>query len=265
MLKPIHLFILLFTLSITPVWSQDEDSLYYPEGEYSENDSADYRVMSQDAFAELQEQSQQVYRKDSVDGKALDSTTWRNLTKDLNYGDTLDHKKKPDEKTKEAKAREPWNFPIFGINSVFTKYVLFALVIAAILYLLYRLIGSAFFASNVKISKSHATFEILHDDEQMMQKDLNSLLEEAIRQKDYKTAIRILFIQSLQDLQTYEWIKWKKEKTNRDYLNELLQREAFVPFGSMVLLYEKAWYSESPATQEDLDAFNTFKQQIKRS
>lgn len=257
MLKVLSLFTLLLALLLaTPVFSEDTDTI-----DYSAEDTLDYEYMSQEAYDELQEQTQPRFRRDSVDGKALDSVTWRNLTKDLTYGDTLDHKKEPDEKTEPS---EPWQFPGFSINSTLTKYVLFALVIAALVYLLYRLIGSAIFAANNKIVKrKEATFEILHDDEQMMQKDLNSLLAEALQQKDFKTAIRILFIQSLQDLQAYEWIKWKKEKTNRDYLNELMHRDAFVPFGSMVLLYEKAWYSESIATQEDWEAFHTFKQQIK--
>ncbi|MDF2457347.1 MAG: hypothetical protein K0R51_3340 [Cytophagaceae bacterium] len=258
MLKILHLFILLFALSlVSPVIAQDEtfviDSL--------ETEDADY--LPSEEFPELVEQTQPIYKKDTVDGKSLDSTTWRNLTKDLTYGDTLEHKKKPDTKTKPKEESKTRSFPSFGFGSAMTKYILFALVIAAIVFLLYRLIGSAFLSGNTKITKSQATFEILHDDEQMMQKDLNSLLEEALQRKDYKTAIRILFIQSLQDLQTYEWIKWKKEKTNRDYLNELMQRDAFVPFGSMVLLYEKAWYSESGATQEDWEAFSTFRQQIK--
>jgi hypothetical protein len=252
MLKIIHLLIPLLTLCLLqPVFADEAYTI-----DQLEEDTSEY--LPAEDFPELEEQIQHLYIKDSVDGKALDSTTWRSLTKDLNYGDTLDYKKEPDEK-RESKS---WNLP--SINSTLTKYVLFAIVITALLYLLYRLIGSALFAANNKITKSkEATFEILHDDEQMMQKDLNSLLEEALLQKDYKTVIRILFIQSLQELQASHWIKWKKEKTNRDYLNELMPRTAFVPFGSMVLLYEKAWYSESMPSQEDLDAFNTFKQQLK--
>lgn len=257
MLKAIHLFLLILTLClIHPVFAEDAYTI-----DHLEEDTSEY--LPAEDFPELEEQTQQTYIKDSVDGKALDSTTWRALTKDLKYGDTLDHKKEPDEKTAEDDESKAWNFP-FHINSTLTKYVLFAIVIVALLYLLYRLIGSALFAANNTIIKrKEATFEILHDDEQMMQKDLSSLLEEALLQKDYKTVIRILFIQSLQELQTIDWIKWKKEKTNRDYLNELMQRTAFVPFGSMVLLYEKAWYSESIPSQEDIEAFNTFKQQLK--
>jgi len=255
MLKTIHLFILLFVLqAATPVLAQEEDTLLYPLDSIS-------NYLPEQEFPVLLEQEQPLYTKDSVTGKSLDSITWKNLTKDLNYGDTLDTKKK--EKTK-SKQDSSWSFPSFNFNSTITKYILFAVVIAALLYLLYRLMGSAFFASNTKIKKTNATFEILHNDEQMMQNDLHNLLEEALRQKDYKTAIRILFIQSLQDLQQLEWIEWKKEKTNRDYLNELVGKEVFLPFGSMILLYEKAWYSESVASQEDFEAFNNFKIHIRR-
>ncbi len=255
MFKTIHLFVLLFVLqTLTPVLAKEEDTvLYFP-------DSADY--LTGEELPILLEQEQHRYTKDTVTGKALDSITWNNLTKDLNYGDTLDTQKK--EKEPKATSDDSWYLPSFNFNSASTKYILFAVVIIALLYLLYRLIGSAVFTSNATIKKSNATFEILHNDEQMMQKDLQSLLEEALRQKDYKTAIRILFIQSLQDLQQLEWIKWKKEKTNRDYLNELVGKENFLAFSSMVLLYEKAWYSESVATQEDLEAFNHFKSHIRK-
>ncbi|MBC7488042.1 MAG: hypothetical protein H7282_14975 [Cytophagaceae bacterium] len=255
MLKTIHLFVLLFVLqSLSPALAQEEDTvLYFP-------DSIDY--LEEEEYPVLLEQEQHLYTKDSVTGKALDSITWKKLTKDLNYSDTL-HTKKKEEKQK-SDADHSWNFPSFSFNSEVTKYILFAVVIAALGYLLYRLIGSAIFASNTTIKKTKATFEILHNDEQMMQNDLHSLLKEALRQKDYKTAIRILFIQSLQDLQQLEWIEWKKEKTNRDYLNELAGKEIFLSFGSMVLLYEKAWYSESVATQEDFEAFNNFKIHIRR-
>jgi hypothetical protein len=238
----IFILVLIFCLA-TPGFAQETDTVtFHPEEE----------------VPLLEEQIQQeelgiVYGKDSIKGKALDSTTWKALTKELTYGDTLSTEKK-------ETASQSFHFnPFFSINSTLTKYVLFALVITALLYLLYRLIGSTILAGDTKITKTQATFEILHDDEQMMQKDLQALLGEALRNKDYKSAIRILFIQSLQDLQAADQIKWKKEKTNRDYLNELSNTHSFVPFGSMVSLYEKAWYSKFNTTQEDLDAFYPFK------
>lgn len=255
MLNTIHLFILLFVLQLTtPVLAQEEDTVLYSL------DSIDY--VQEEEFPVLLEQEQHSYAKDSITGKALDSVTWKKLTKDLNYSDTLDAQQK--EQEEEVDADDSWNSPGFNFNSNSIKYILFALVIAALAYLVYRLIGSAIFASNTTIKKTQASFEILHNDEQMMQNDLHSLLDEALKQKDYKTAIRILFIQSLQDLQHLEWIEWKKEKTNRDYLNELVGKDAFLPFGSMVLLYQKAWYSESLTTQEDFEAFNNFKIHIRR-
>ncbi|MDB5272538.1 MAG: hypothetical protein JWO58_905 [Chitinophagaceae bacterium] len=237
----IFILVLIFCLA-TPGFSQEVDTIaLHPE---EEGPLMEEQVQ--------QEELGIVYGKDSIKGKALDSTTWKALTKELTYGDTLATEKK-------ETASKSINFnPFFSINSTLTKYILFTLVITALLYLLYRLIGSAIIAGDTKITKAQATFEILHDDEQMMQKDLQALLDEALRNEDYKSAIRILFIQSLQDLQASDRIKWKKEKTNRDYLQELSTTHSFVPFGSMVSLYEKAWYSKFNTTKEDLDAFYPF-------
>jgi hypothetical protein len=243
MLKYLYLFTLAFLFVIVPsTKAEDVDSI----------------VIDTTAVVPLMEEQDQgeklFFGKDTVSGKALDSATWRSLTKDLNYSDTLQTKKKP---------QHNYKLPNFSINSTLTKYILFALVIVALLYLLYRLIGSAIFIRDPKVIKAQATFDMLHDDEQLMQKDLNALLQEALQQGDYKSAIRLSFLQSLQDLQEIPLIHWKKEKTNRDYLHELSNHQQFIPFSSMVLLYEKAWYSESPATIEDMEVFNTFKTQLK--
>ncbi|HSZ71142.1 MAG TPA: hypothetical protein VK750_00600 [Cytophagaceae bacterium] len=226
----------------------------------SAQDTSSITIDSSEAFpiedeTLLKEQDQYIY--DTIEGKALDSTTWKKLARELNYGDTLATEKK------EKKIEKSLDFhPNFRINSTLTKYILFTVVIVTLLYLLYRLIGAAVLSANTRIPKNEATFEILHDDEQMMQKNLNSLLEEALQKQDFKSAIRILFIQSLQELQSAQQISWKKEKTNRIYLHELINRPNFVPFSTMVLLYEKAWYSEVTTSKEDLDTFYTFKHQL---
>jgi hypothetical protein len=253
MLKKASLFLLLFVFSCaTLAWSEDADSIDYVETDTTYLEEEQLPLL-------LEEQTQRVFIKDSVDGKALDSVTWKKLTKDLSYKDSLDKAPEADTTTNS----EPFDFSGLSINSTVTKYILFALVIAAVLYVLYRLMGSAIFTSNLNIKKTEASLEMLHDDEQMMQQDLSGMLAEALQQKEYKTVIRILFIQSLQELQTQGWINWKKEKTNRDYLNELLPKNAFIPFSSMIMLYEKAWYSEFMATEEDFEAFTNFKQQLK--
>ena len=53
------------------------------------------------------------------------------------------------------------------------------------------------------------------------QEALDTLLAQAIREKAYRAAVRIYFLRTLQVLQEGHYIRWKKEKTNQDYLYEL--------------------------------------------
>lgn len=256
MLKFLYTIFIVALYSISPTYAEDSITVDFVEVDSSEFTEEEY--YTDEEYPTLLEQPQYNYLRDSIDGKELDSVTWTQLTKDLNYDDSLDTKE-PQPKANN----NTWRLPNIQFNSTLTKYVLFAIVIAALVFLMYRLISSSLFSSDTKVSKQQASFEMVHDDEQMMNKNLSNILDEAIRLQDFKTAIRILFIQSLQELQDDGWIVWKKEKTNRDYLNELMHREAFVPFSSMVMLYEKAWYSETIVHREDMEVFSAFKQQLR--
>lgn len=53
------------------------------------------------------------------------------------------------------------------------------------------------------------------------QEALDALLAQAIREQAHRAAVRIYFLRTLQVLQEAHFIRWKKEKTNQDYLYEL--------------------------------------------
>lgn len=72
--------------------------------------------------------------------------------------------------------------------------------------------------------------------------DPDLMISEAIRNKEYRTAVRYYYIRSLRQLAGKEMIEWQASKTNRQYIKELSEPEIKKPFEKLTLLFEKAWY-----------------------
>ncbi len=75
--------------------------------------------------------------------------------------------------------------------------------------------------------------------------DLEQFLRLALESGDYKVAVRILYIGIIQRLHEVKFIVWKKDKTNRDYLNEMRSRKSFHHFRDLTIAYELVWYGDT--------------------
>lgn len=130
---------------------------------------------------------------------------------------------------------------IFG--SIIGYLILAALIIGLVWIL----------AKNVRLPKRKvkvAPEDVLHyDPEQDIQViDYSGLLEEAIANRNYRLAIRYLYIMTLQKLQNADLIQWHKEKTNRDYYYEL-PHDYQPAFNDILRIYEYVWYGEFDASE----------------
>lgn len=74
--------------------------------------------------------------------------------------------------------------------------------------------------------------------------DFPTLLNEALARKDYRSAIRIHYLQLLQSLSSSGRIDWRPEKTNGEYLAELRSSTIYDPMRRLTLLFDYVWYGE---------------------
>jgi len=74
--------------------------------------------------------------------------------------------------------------------------------------------------------------------------ELETRLEEALHQQNYREGVRIYFTFILKELIRNNWIHWKKEKTNHDYLLEMIGKPNAHVFGECVRIYDLVWYGE---------------------
>lgn len=74
--------------------------------------------------------------------------------------------------------------------------------------------------------------------------DFPVLIDQAIKQQNYRLAVRYLYLQSLAELSGLGQIELREGKTNREYLREIKNSEARNVFSKLVYSFEFVWYGE---------------------
>lgn len=131
-------------------------------------------------------------------------------------------------------------------NSVF-GIIFWIAAIGLFGYLVYRLFlsNSSLFARGRK--------NISSDIEVALQEETNDpgvLLRNAIRNGNYRLAVRYLYLQVLDKLAERKIIEISSNKTNYEYVNEMRKHKFANEFASLTLKYEYVWYGEYPVDEK---------------
>jgi hypothetical protein len=133
-----------------------------------------------------------------------------------------------------------------SINSIFGTLFWIA-AIGLFLYLVYRLFLSN--ASFLTRSRKNITTDITATTDESTN-DPDALLKNAIRNGNYRLAIRYLYLQTLVRLAERKYIEINTNKTNYEYVNEVRRHGFGNEFASLTLKYEYVWYGEYPVDEK---------------
>lgn len=96
--------------------------------------------------------------------------------------------------------------------------------------------------------------------------DFEGMIQNARRQGDFRTAVRLVFLETLNRLTAAGYIKWQINKTNQDYLAELRLSRFREEFAALTRSYEYAWYGDYPVNEQTFDiieqTFRSFQQKV---
>lgn len=199
------------------------------------------------------------YTSGNVKVKKFDD--WKNVTRDKDYdnvkskpknrnednqsGNGEGKRKEEDDEENEALQSDPSSPLDLGLNGTAIQvifYTLIALIIGAILFMILK---NASWKSNPKIEKSLNDQSDATNVEDIATLDLDDLLKQSQAAGNYRLALRINFLSLLKRLNEIGFIRWKKDKTNREYLNELLAKQRFFDeVRTLTLAYEQVWYGD---------------------
>lgn len=144
----------------------------------------------------------------------------------------------------------------YSIN-VLQLILLAGAIILTIFLLLKNDIRFLFYGKSASVSIDFKEF-----DDDINKINFDELIAQAIAQTDFRKAIRLHFLKLLKELTDKNLIKWKIDKTNKDYSIELNNSKYNAHFKELVSLYEYVWYGDFPMEEAHFEEtrikFNKF-------
>ena len=167
----------------------------------------------------------------------------------------------PEEKPSEVSKSVTKGF-VYFISEIF-PYILGLIVI---LIILKTFVGVDInFWSSTKNSKTEKE-ELVYEDE-IDENDYEALLQRALRNKDFRSAIRYYYLSTLKLLADKKFIEFHKEKTNADYLFELKSDNLRQEFSNLSYIFSYVWYGEFSLDEFSFkiaeQKYQSFKSQLK--
>lgn len=137
-----------------------------------------------------------------------------------------------------------WSLFDFSNDSVVGKglqYLLISLGVAAVVFIIMKLAGVD---KVIRGKSASAALPYSEYTENIHEINMDDELEKAINVRNYRLAVRLLYLKSLKQLNDAELIHWEINKTNSDYSNELQDFDQRLAFNLLTRQFEYIWYGE---------------------
>ena len=138
----------------------------------------------------------------------------------------------------------------------FMKYLIEAGAVILLVFIIIKLAGLNI--SNI-FNREAAEIQVPYSEslENIHQITFDEEIEKALNQRNYRLAIRLLYLSTLKQLNDAHLIQWQLEKTNSTYLNELRDATQRQSFGILTRQFEYVWYGDFPVDGQSFQNINT--------
>lgn len=167
-----------------------------------------------------------------------------------------------------------WNWILIKINKLFSNkgtaraFNWFIIILASLVLLFFILrltgmTGTGLFGKKNRGEKMRYNI----GDENIHGIDFEAAIQHAVESRNFRLAVRLLYLQSLKKLTDNGLINWQLNKTNIAYVKELQGTAYHQHFGHLTFQFENNWYGDLPINETEFekvsDQFNQFNRQLK--
>jgi hypothetical protein len=236
-------------LCTTLTFSQTEDSTTYEAYDTTNSDYSEDENSAYSSSTYTQNPGDLTPSKKELDqsytAKKFSKTAWKRIVGETNY--TEEPVEEPKGKEANYQPRSvAWNPAILKI----VGYVLILLLIAAVIFYLLKNALQDEDVGKKPIQTDTLLYDNQHIDE-IAESDIDRLLREALERNDFRSAVRLYYIRLLKHLNSTGHINWKKDKTNREYAQEVSAFSFTREFRKLMIAYEIIWYGERTPSAEE--------------
>ncbi|MDC7993839.1 DUF4129 domain-containing protein [Altibacter sp. HG106] len=126
-------------------------------------------------------------------------------------------------------------------------YLIIAGIVVFVIWLFYKLNPGA----KILAAKEEPQVYFSEEEEIIRSKDIKNLIVQAIARADYRGAVRYYYLYILKELSERELITYEFDKTNSDYLQELVADRLKEGFQKVTNLYDYIWYGNFTVTETE--------------
>lgn len=128
----------------------------------------------------------------------------------------------------------------------FLRYIILGGLIILLIYIILKSNSSGLFSPHQKIMNIPFA-----DDVNPENVNWEEEIAKAVKMGEFRLAVRYQFLSSLKSLSKNNFINWKAEKTNYDYINEIKDQQVKTDFNKLSNLYEAVWYGNFSIIQDE--------------
>jgi hypothetical protein len=166
--------------------------------------------------------------------------------------DSLAKGGRADSDARQFSEENPYNFNLPAWLGTLVWGIIIAVFLFAVIYFLFANKISIFYRSSSKNTNT----DIEEDEVDLFKIPYQDLLQKAYAEKNYRLAVRILYLQTLKLLSEKNIIAFQADYTNLDYLKQLSPTMFYKDFFAITRHYEYVWYGSFAVSEP---AFNTIR------
>ena len=135
------------------------------------------------------------------------------------------------------------------------KWILITLCAAVIVFTIFKILGMDL--RNI-FSRKPKALDLPYSEmlENIHEISFDDELEKAIAAKNYRLAVRLLYLKCLKGLNDAGRIKWEIDKTNLQYINEMRNTEQKQLFRVLTTQFEFVWYGGFDVNEKSFSKIN---------
>lgn len=208
------------------------------------------------------------YMDSEISETKFDEVAWKNTISEIDYSNQIEVEKKEsdvdeDEGIGHGRAYESEEFaPPADVGKFwrgFFKFFLIALAVIVLAFIIANMVGAEGWSlapSSKRVQQAQNTIPITLEniEDNIYESDLDRFIREALEKENYAQAVRLYYLAIIKELSLKKWIRWKKDKTNRDYIRELTNTNFQSGFRNVTRMFERVWYGKQNLSDSDFKA-----------
>jgi len=194
--------------------------------------------------ATAQSEQTETYLQERLERRDFNKQRWEELTRDLQYPTADPEREQQDKKENQQNAGggdRRGGSGSFGGDASGAISVLLILLLAVALAVILGILINRRRPRNRRVKSDGAT-DLQQIRENIYETDLQRLIREAKEGGEYERALRLYYLELLKQLSLRRFIRWKKDKTNREYLQEMHTQAQYQDFEQLTRAFERIIY-----------------------